>query len=213
MSESYKKTEQVEFWQGQFGNEYTKRNSAEGEQIQARTALWSNILRSTVGAPPQSFVEIGANLGLNLRALRNLTSAQLSAVEPNGSARERLVADQVVSKENVHDGIAANLPLPDGSADLAFTSGVLIHIHPDDLLASYREIHRVSRRYIVSVEYFSDQPTELNYRGNDGFLFKRDFGAFWVDNFSDLQLLDYGFAWKMATGLDNLTWWIFKKRG
>lgn len=213
MTSSYEKTKQVEFWQGQFGNEYTDRNAAAADQIRARTAMWSRILHSTVGAPPKSFIEVGANLGLNLRALKNISDAEMIAVEPNAGARERLVADKVVTSENVHDGIAANLPLEDGSADLSFTSGVLIHIHPDDLLASYREIHRVSRRYVVSVEYFADQPTEINYRGNEGFLFKRDFGGFWLENFDDLQLLDYGFSWKAVTGLDNLTWWIFEKRG
>ena len=99
-----------------------------------------------------------------------------------------------------------------GAVDMAFTSGVLIHIHPDQLPASIEEIHRVARRYIVCIEYFSDKPEMIPYRGHDDRLFKRDFGGLYLDRFPDLQLLDYGFAWKRVTGLDNLTWWLFEKR-
>ena len=98
------------------------------------------------------------------------------------------------------------------AVDFAFTSGVLIHIHPDDLLAACRDIHRVTRRYIGCLEYFSAEPEEVRYRDRDGLLFKRDFGGFWLDNFPDLRTLEYGFAWKRLTGLDNVTWWLFEKR-
>ena len=71
--------------------------------------------------------------------------------------------------------------------------------------------HRVARRYIVCVEYFSDQPETIPYRGHSEVLFKRDFGSLWLDCFPDLRVLDYGFFWKRLTGLDNLTWWLFEK--
>jgi spore coat polysaccharide biosynthesis protein SpsF len=32
-----------------------------------------------------------------------------------------------------------------------------------------------------------------------------------MDRFPDLQLVDYGFFWKRATGLDDATWWLFRK--
>ncbi|MBX9633924.1 MAG: hypothetical protein K2X44_02990, partial [Magnetospirillum sp.] len=133
--------------------------------------------------------------------------------EPLPGGGWEVVTDQgTLQAEHVVNAIATGIPLADGAVELAFSSGVLIHIHPDDLLQSCREIHRVSSRYVVCVEYFSDKPEEINYRGHTGVLFKRDFGSFWMDNFPDLQLLDYGFAWKRITGLDNLTWWIFEKK-
>jgi pseudaminic acid biosynthesis-associated methylase len=154
---------------------------------------------------------VGANIGDNLRALRALSGAEFFAVEPNESARRRLTGDGVVSQANAIDGIASSIGLPDGAVDLAFTCGVMIHIHPKDLLASCREIHRVSRRYIACIEYFSDQPEEVPYRGHSERLFRRDFGGFWLDAFPDLQVLDYGFSWQRLAGLDNLTWWVFRK--
>lgn len=205
-------TPQAEFWKSEFGDAYTERNVPSAEQMQARLALWSDILAHTISAPPASILEVGANLGINLRALRLLSSARRYAVEPNEKARTILVQDGLVAPADVRDGLASNIDLPDAVADLAFTSGVLIHIHPDHLPASLKEIYRCSRRWIACIEYFSDKPEMIPYRGHNDRLFKRDFGAFWLDSFPDLRTVAYGFAWKRVTGLDNLTWWLFEKR-
>lgn len=203
---------QAEFWTGAFGDAYTDRNIASPEQMQARLALWSAILGHTISAPPSSILEVGANLGINLRALRLLSSARRYALEPNEKARGILVRDGVVASQDLREGLASKIDLPDGVADLAFTSGVLIHIHPDHLPASLKEIHRCAKRWIACIEYFSDKPEMIPYRGHDDRLFKRDFGGLWLDSFADLRIVAYGFAWKRVTGLDNLTWWLFEKR-
>ncbi len=206
-------TFQEQLWRGDFGDAYINRNDPNVEAIAARTQCWAEILRVVAGAPPRSILEVGANIGLNLRALSGLCPAALYAVEPNETARKILVDDSVVTGERALDGVASSIALPDGAVDFAFTSGVLIHIHPDDLLASCREIHRVSGRYIGCVEYFSDRPVEIPYREQREALFKRDFGAFYLENFPDLEVAGYGFFWKRISGLDNLTWWVFEKRG
>src|SRR5262245_30866754 len=76
-------TPQASFWQGEFGDSYTDRNVASPEQLQARRAMWAGILSHTLPAPPKSILEVGANLGINLRSLRALTSARFLALEPN----------------------------------------------------------------------------------------------------------------------------------
>lgn len=205
-------TKQEAFWRGDFGDAYTERNIADPAQLHARVALWAKILAPLGGDPPRSILEVGANLGINLRALRSLTDARFYAVEPNEMARAMLVRDGIVAADDVCGGTASNIDFPAGVADLAFTSGVLIHIHPDQLLASCREIHRCARRYIACAEYFSQKPESIPYCGHEDVLFKRDFGGFWMDSFPDLRLLDCGFAWKRTTGLDDLTWWLFEKR-
>lgn len=203
---------QAEFWKGEFGDAYTDRNVASVEQMQARLALWSEILSHMISAPPASILEVGANLGLNLRALRLLTSARRLAVEPNKKACKILIQDGVVAPDDVREGLASAIDFPDRVADLAFASAVLIHIHPDNLQVSLNEIHRCSRRWIGCIEYFSDKLETVEYRGHNDRLFRRDFGALWLDSFEDLRVVAYGFAWKRATGLDNLTWWLFEKR-
>ena len=211
MNDQFSETRQSSIWRGEFGDAYTERNADSPENISARIALWRRILESLSGAPPSSILEVGANLGMNMQALGHLTSAELSAVEPNALARAKLMENQIVPANNISDCLAHDLRFPDESFDLVFTSGVLIHIHPDNLLSSCSEIHRVARRYIVCIEYFSDKPEEIHYRGHEELLFKRDFGGFWLDNFPDLETKDYGFAWKRVTGLDNPTWWVFEK--
>lgn len=214
MSEESRKTGagRLGLWKGAFGDAYTGRNAPKPALIEARARMWSRILSAIPGTPPASILEVGANLGLNLRALGRVTAAELYALEPNAKARAILEQHRVVPKARILDGTAEAIPLADASVDLAFTCGVLIHIAPDDLPGSCREIHRVVRRYIGCIEYFSDKPETIPYRGHVDLLFKRDFGAFWLDNFGDLALLDYGFFWKRASGMDNLTWWLFEKR-
>ncbi len=204
-------TKQERLWRGGFGDAYTARNAASEAKLAALTAQWAAVLRPTIGAPPRSILEVGANIGLNLRALARLTNAGLYAVEPNARAREALVADGVVPPGHALDGLCEAIPLADRSMELVFTSGVLIHVHPDNLLAACREIHRVSSRYVVCIEYFAAKPEEVRYRDQSEALFKRDFGSFYLDNFPGLSILDCGFSWKRATGLDDLTWWIFSK--
>ena len=202
-------TEQLALWRGSFGADYIGRNEAIPEYMRPLTMMWAKMLANI---SPESILEVGANIGLNLRAIQTLSAATLTAVEPNGVARNRIVADGTLPNGCVHDGSAAKLPFGDSTFDLAFTSGVLIHIHPDDLPSSCREITRVSRRYVLCSEYFSASPREIPYRGNQSALFTRDFGKLYMENCPELHLLDYGFFWSGAGCVDDLTWWLFEKR-
>ncbi|MFC7050486.1 pseudaminic acid biosynthesis-associated methylase [Emcibacter nanhaiensis] len=205
-------TEQTSFWRGEFGDEYIDRNAADAEHLRNRLAMWSRIIAPMRDEMPKRILEIGSNIGLNLRALNLLTDAEMVAVEPNEKARKILVDDKVVAPGNAIEGVASEFDLADGAVDMAFTCTVMIHIHPDDLLAACKRIHRATSKYVVCIEYFSDKQEMIEYRGHSNKLFKCDFGGFWMDNFPDLKLLDYGFEWKRITGLDNFTWWVFEKK-
>lgn len=171
--------------------------------------MWVRMLERARGL--STVLEVGANIGLNLRTLDRFLDADLTAVEPNAVARERLLADGVVGKGRAIDAVAKALPFDDDTFDLVFTAGVLIHVNPDDLARSCQEMHRVSRKYVLCAEYYSATPREVPYRGMGGQLFLRDFGAFWMQTCPDLKLVDYGFFWTGAGAVDNLTWWLFQK--
>ena len=208
-----RKTPQLEAWAGEFGNTYIDRNEASPDLLRGKTRAWGEILRSPqLRDSVTSILEIGANIGLNLRAIANITNAELFAVEPNETARNRLANDCVTATANIFGGSAEDIPLGNSSVDLAFTSTVLIHVPPESLLTACKEIHRVSRRFIICNEYFSVNPETIEYQGRKELLFKRDFGAFWLDNFSDLELVDYGFLWRQAAAMDSTTWWLFAKK-
>ena len=208
---SSKTDPQLEFWRGSFGDEYIKRNPLNEATVRSRIAMWARILEALRGRPLDSVLEVGANVGVNLAALRHLTPATLYALEPNDKARARLVENGLVPAARALGGSAAAIALDDRAVDLVFTSGVLIHIAPENLAAACRDMHRVARRYVACIEYFSSDPEEVLYRGHAGRLYKRDFGGFWLDQFADLRVVDYGFFWRRSTGLDNLTWWLFEK--
>jgi hypothetical protein len=91
--------------------------------------------------------------------------------------------------------------------------GVLIHIHPDDLLANMRKMFDYSNKYILIGEYFNRTPVMIEYQGQKDKLFKRDFGKLFIENFP-VDLVDYGFLWGHIyddAGFDDVTWWLFEK--
>jgi len=206
-------TKQLDFWNGEFGKSYVTRNMPDHKAMAGRIDLWSKILTTLKPDNLSSILEVGSNIGLNLRAISLLSKPELYAIEPFKKALDICIADDIVKKEHAFNTSAFDTKMfDDNQIDLVFTSGVLIHIHPNDLKKVTDSVVRIAKKYIVCVEYFSDKEESINYRGNNEVLFKRDFGSFYLDNYPELALRDYGFAWKRATGLDNLTWWLFEKK-
>ena len=72
------------------------------------------------------------------------------------------------------------------------------------------EIVRCSRRYVLCGEYFAEETTEVPYRGQDGALFKRDYGALYQELFPELALVEQGFLGR-DEGWDDVTWWLFER--
>ena len=90
---------------------------------------------------------------------------------------------------NIITGSAFDIPFQDGWFDLVFTSGVLIHIHPNDILRAIKEIYRCTRNYIWGFEYYSSEPQEVIYREHKGFLWKRDFCSVYTAQWPNLKLV------------------------
>lgn len=201
-------TEQDKFWAGQFGDEYSDRNQG-GEIIASNTALFARIFSNTHSV--RTLIEFGANIGLNLIAIRNLLpDIELSAVEINKKAVQQL---QQLEGINVSQG-SINDFQPDTTKDFVLTKGVLIHINPDMLLNVYNTLYNTSHRYICLAEYYNPTPVEVNYRGYKGRLFKRDFAGEMLDQFSNLQLVDYGFVYHRDINFrqDDMTWFLLEKK-
>lgn len=205
------KTKQLEAWTGEFGDDYVERCNASEEAVRIRTRAWADMMGAIHGSPPASILEVGCNVGINLRAINQLYDSELFAVEPNPKARSVVLADKVLDEDHLKEASALDLPFEDNSMEMAFTCGVLIHIAGQDLLKACSEMYRVSSRYILCAEYFSRSPEEIQYRGQEGLLFKRDFGSYWIDNF-DLKTIGNGFHWRRTTGIDDVTWWLFEKK-
>ncbi len=200
----------LDLWRGDFGDRYRERNGADEPMLRALRSQWARILEPIAAEPPRSILEVGANIGLNLRALRALTGAKLYAIEPNRRSADQMLADGVVAPEDVKIADGSSIPFADASVDFVFTSGVMIHIHPSDHMDVCREMRRVARRYIACIEYFADQPREVPYHGFSGALFLRDFGRMWMDACPELKLRGHGFFWRHAGDADSMNWWLFE---
>ncbi len=200
------KTEQEEFWAGNFGNDYIDRND-DDRILAGNQRLFSRIMQPAMGV--RSALELGCNIGLNLQALKWVDpEIQLQGVEINQRAAEVAAEKKIADIRQA--SIIDKLDLP--KADLTFTKTVLIHINPEHLDDVYANLVRLSNRYVLVVEYYNPAPVTVSYRGNQERLFKRDFAGEIMDR-HDLELVDYGFSYHRDRYFpqDDMTWFLMEK--
>jgi spore coat polysaccharide biosynthesis protein SpsF len=202
------KTEQEEFWRGGFGNEYIDRNKSDA-LLAANISFFSKLFSSA--GKINSVLEFGCNVGMNLKAIRTLLpEAQLTGIEINKKAVDELSAwkgvDQVIEGSIFDIDLATKF-------DLTLIKGVLIHVNPKRLDDVYSKLYNFSDKYICIVEYYNPSPVTIPYRGHDNRLFKRDFAGEFMEKFTDLELVDYGFLYHKdpAFPQDDLNWFLIKK--
>jgi pseudaminic acid biosynthesis-associated methylase len=201
-------TEQEAFWAGEFGDAYVDRNDGR-ECIASNIALFSRALRTA--GQIASCIEFGANVGLNLAALKALYPGQEQhAIEINAKAAAGL--RQLIPVENVHEVSIVGFRAA-RRFDLALIKGVLIHINPEVLTSVYDQLHAATGRYLLVAEYYNPQPIEISYRGHKGRLFKRDFCGEILDRFANLRLKDYGFVYHRDPSFpqDDVTWFLMER--
>lgn len=174
---------------------------------------WNKILKNIDA--PNTILECGANVGRNIHALNHIFPlAAKTAIEISPDAAA--ILSQRFDRLNVLNTSILESNIEKKYYDLTFTMGVLIHIHPDNLLQNIEKVISSSKRYIVVGEYFNRTPVSLSYQGEEEKLFKCDFGKLILENFGDeLVLLDYGFLWGHIYdegGFDDITWWVFERK-
>jgi spore coat polysaccharide biosynthesis protein SpsF len=207
MSQSYK-TEQEAFWAGQFGNDYIARNQSE-QLLAGNLAFFSKVIAKTVKVG--SVLEMGANVGMNLRALSPLLpTASLHAIEINEQAANVLRSLPFVS--SVMNGSMLDYVVKE-QFDFVFTKGVLIHLAPEMLPMVYDKMVEASARYVMVAEYYNPSPMEIPYRGHSNKMFKRDFAGELMARHPNMQLIDYGFLYRNDPNWpqDDITWFLMEK--
>ena len=198
--------DQRSFWASEFGNEYISRNNSE-ELMASNLAFFSKILRLT-NEIPVDFLEFGANIGMNLRALKLLyPKAYFSSIEINTDACKQLrkISD-ITFESSIEDFV------PEKSYDVVFSKGVLIHIAPENLPLVYKKMYQSSSKWILLAEYYNPTPVGIDYRGHEDKLFKRDFAGEMMDKYPDLRLAGYGFIYHRGSfPQDDLSWFLMQK--
>jgi pseudaminic acid biosynthesis-associated methylase len=202
------KTEQEAFWAGNFGTEYIERNQGDA-LLASNLDFFSKALRSARGI--SSCIEFGANIGMNLKALKLLhPKLEAHAIEINNDAAVEL--SRVISPTNVHNTSILDFS-PSRQWDLTIIKGVLIHMNPDVLPQAYDKLVASVGRYLMVAEYYNPSPVAIPYRGHSDRLFKRDFAGEIMDRHPQMQLVDYGFAYRRDPNFpqDDITWFLMEK--
>jgi pseudaminic acid biosynthesis-associated methylase len=202
------KTKQEKFWAGEFGSDYIQRNHGE-QMLAANLNFFSKALKSANNI--DSCIEFGANIGMNLKALRLLYPKQeLSGIEINEKAAKELAS--VISYRNVYQKSILDFD-ENKEWDLVLIKGVLIHINPKELELVYSKLFKATSRYLLIAEYYNPSPVSIQYRENDDRLFKRDFAGEIMQIYPEFSLIDYGFLYHGDQYFphDDITWFLLEK--
>jgi len=192
-------------WAGEFGDAYRERNA---DPERGRESFWTALVQRL---QPRNALEVGCNTGGNLYWLAQLLGEENCAgIDISEGAlatlRERLPGvDARVAQ-------ARNLPFADGSFDLAFTVGVLIHQPPESVRQVMSEVVRCSRRWVLCAEYADTEEVEVPYHGEEGALYRRDYGQLYARVHPGLRLVHQEFlARGPDSSWDDVTVWVFEK--
>lgn len=187
-------TDQMQQWSSEFGIEYTARNPHTFElmdeiyrkqfgltRTQLNLTFLDNLDRSI------KILEVGSNVGTQLIGLQKIGFKNLYGIEIQPYAVE--ISKQNTKNINIINGSALDIPFKDSGFNLVFTSGLLIHINPDDINTVMKEIYRCSLEYIWGFEYYADIYSEVPYRGRSNLLWKGDFAKLYQNGFRDVELV------------------------
>jgi pseudaminic acid biosynthesis-associated methylase len=186
----------TEFWAGSFGDAYVDRCRVDSTK---RERFWRSLIPDDV----QTILEVGCNLGGNLKAIRSAVGISTVGVDVN----EKALIEAASAGFEVHRMPGSEVAKL-GQFDLTFTCGVLIHVPPEDLKQTMQAIVNASRKYVVAVEYAHPEETEVEYRGHAGKLWKRPFGQLYEA--LGLKVQWFGFAGP-EKGFDNCAAWVLTK--
>ena len=119
---------------------------------------------------PKKVLEIGMNYGRELKKLEG--KALLYGVDSN----ERMVelAKQYV-KGKFEQADASNLPYKNSTFDFVYTDGLLSHLPPEKVYDAVAEAVRVSKKYILFIEYCGTRQSKNNVYNCKKFTWVHDY--------------------------------------
>ena len=151
-------TDPRSYWQREGGRRYLEDEAyllGSGSVSELQGRFLADEIRS-LGAT--SVLEVGCGYGRLLREIRrNIKDGRVWGIdfsEPQLVAGRDYVAPSVIPL--ILADATQGLPLRDGSFDLVYTQGSLMHVPPPLDATFCRELARVSRRYIVHTEEFKN---------------------------------------------------------
>jgi len=157
--------EQQETWAGEFGNEYVERN-LEFHDVQYTGPNTGynrlTITKSFFEDMPRdaSILELGCNVGSIIWILNDMGFTDVTGIDINKKAI-KMVNDRYPHYRFFHSSIE-DFPISK-KYDMVFTSGVLIHINPTNIMPVIEKIKSLSSKWIFGFEYYSEEFEDISY--------------------------------------------------
>jgi len=192
-------------WAGEHGKDYVDRCQVTSE---SRKAIFEKIFRFNTKSF-RSVLEVGCNKGHNLDAIRGYGDYNVVGVEINKT---------LCTRPDIINGSAYDLPWQHDVFELTFTAGVLIHIPPGRLHEAMDEMRRVSKKYVMMIEYFAEKETGTKYQKDFNFqdgVWARPYGGIYQGHYPKDQLIASGKIGDIGDdgwGFSKCDYWIFEKK-
>lgn len=190
-------SDQVEKWATEAGRRYTKRNPQTVAELNdlreeqygtTQTDLFERVLGDV--DRDSEILEVGTNVGVQLRCLRELGFQNLYGFDVQEYAITQ--CREYDPEAGVFVADAANAPVRDEEFDLVFTMGMLITLPPEKVGAVLDEIVRCSNRYLLGLEFYADEYTRIDSDHEEQLYWKADFCNLYRER-HDLRLLESEF--------------------
>ena len=172
-----------------------------------------NAFRIMMGnLPVKSILEVGCNKGYNLEAISKIRNYELTGID---ILPEAIKESSCSSSISLVVGDCLNIPFQDNSFDLVFTGGVLMTFeYGEKLFKAISELIRVSKRYILAIEYMATQENNPYWMVEVLLRFK-GVPVYWARNYSGMfpkcRCIGEGLLSK-DLGFDDISyWWLFEK--
>ncbi len=210
-------TAQERAWSGKHGFQYVLAHLTENWKG-TRVPYWKMIL--DIIPEINTVCEFGCNIGANLKAIKYLkNNINLTGIEINPAACDVLAGENIatVHKASITDASLSN------QFDLVFSRGVLIHLNPDELENTLRNMEYHSRRYVLIYEIFSPSQHHLeDYSAiverstgekSGGYQFWRDFSGDFARMYPSWTKVAHGVETRIGANPKHgdICWTIFER--
>ena len=157
--------DQQKLWSEGFGDKYIERNLSFHNVNYIGSKKHTNrlyITKSFFEPIPRdaSILELGCNVGSIINILNDMGFTNVTGIDINKRAIE-IISKRYPHYDFIHSSIESFQLRR--KYDMVYTSGVLIHIHPDNIMPIIEKIKALSSKWIFGFEYYSEERKDISY--------------------------------------------------
>jgi len=125
----------------------------------------------------KNVLEAGSNVGNDLISFPK--NFDVHGVDRNAHALE--IAKKRHPNFTFKNESLSKISYPDSHFDLVFTRDVLVHVPKDEIKQSITELHRISKKWIMHMEYYGKDGQMIEWKRGQDRLWYRNMKELWSD--------------------------------